>query len=122
MNIGDFISKLDLVISKDNHAENFSSRNFADILANLFSDLSFTSIDFRSSPTFPVSSSYPAISDGISGCKSLNFTSLGSPATCNLGNILAFYHWLYVYLTIEPSTNVILTDFSHLSSNSIEVK
>lgn len=81
---------LDLLISDEDHAENFLSRNLTDVLANCFGDLSPTSTNFRSSPTFPVSSSHPAASDGISGRKPLDSTSPGGLATCNPGNILTF--------------------------------
>ena len=84
--------RLDLLIPNKDHAENLSSRKLADVLANPFSDLSPTSMNFRSSPAFPIPSSHPAASDGTSGCKPLDSTSLGGPTTDNPGNILAFYH------------------------------
>lgn len=114
--------RLDSLIPADDHAENFPSRNLADILANPFGHLSSTSIDFRSSLAFLISSSYLAASDSTSSSKPLDSTSPGGPATWNPGNILAFYHWLFAYLTVGPSTNVVSIDSSHLSSNSIEVE
>lgn len=84
--------RLDLLISKNNYTKNLPSRNLINVLANLFSDLSPTSMDFRSSPVFPVSSSYLAISNGISGYKALDSTSFVSLVTCNPGNIFIFYH------------------------------
>lgn len=83
---------LDLLISEDNHAENLPFCNLTDVLANLFGDLSPTSIDFCSSPIFPNFSSYPTTSDGTSVRKPLNSTSFGGPATCNPGIILAFHY------------------------------
>ena len=91
VDIGNFY-RLDLLISNKDYAENLFSCKLADVLANPFSDLSPTSIDFRSSPAFPVSFSYPAASNGTSGHKSFHSTSLGGSATCNLSNILTFYH------------------------------
>lgn len=84
--------RFDLLISKNNHTKNLSSRNLINVLANLFSDLSPTSMNFCSSLVFPISSSYLAISDGISGCKALDSISFVSLATCNPGNIFIFYH------------------------------
>ena len=114
--------RLDLFVPKNNHAENFPYSNLADVLANPFDNLSPTSIDFRSFCAFPISISYLTTSDSTSGPKSLNSTSPGGPDTCNPGNILAFYHWLFTSFTIKPSTNVVSTDFSYLSSDSIEVE
>lgn len=84
--------KLDLFIFKENHIENLFSYNLANVLANLFGNLSLTSINFRSSPIFLVFSSHLAAFDNTSGCKFLDFTFLGGPVTCNPGNILAFYY------------------------------
>ena len=111
--------RLDSLIPEDDYAKNLPSRNLADVLANLISDLSPTLMDFRSSSAFPVSSSHPTTSDGTSGCKPLDSTSPNGHATCNLGNILAFYHSLFVYFTVKPSTNFVSTDSSHFSSDKI---
>lgn len=91
VNTGDFY-KLDLFIFEVNHAKNFFSYNFANVLANLFGNLLSTSINFHSSPAFPVSSSHPATSDSISDYKFLDFISSDGLATCNPNNILTFYY------------------------------
>ena len=83
---------LDSLIPKDNCAKNLPSYNLAHVLANLFGDLSLTSINFRFSPTFLVFLFYPAAFDDTNGPKPLDFTFFGGPATCNPGNILVFYH------------------------------
>lgn len=114
--------RLDLLISKNDYIKNFFSRNLVNILANLFKNLSPTSIDFRSSPAFPVSFSYLATSDGINSCKALDSISLVVLTTYNLSNILIFYHWLFVYLTVKPPTNIISTDSSYFISDSIQIK
>lgn len=84
--------KLDLLIFVNNYAENFSSYNLVDVLANLFNNLSLISIDFRFFSAFSVSSFHLAIFDSVSGLKFFNFTLLSSLATCNSENILVFYH------------------------------
>lgn len=114
--------KLDFFIPDKDHAENLFSCNFADVLANLFDDLSPISIDCYFFLAFLVFSSYFSKSNGISDYKPLNSISSGSPATYNPGNILALYNLLFAFLIVRPSTNIVSTDFSHSSSNSIEIE
>lgn len=111
--------KLHLFIPEDNNAENLLSCNLADVLANLFGDLLSISVNFHFSLVFPISSSYPATSDNINGYKVLDSTFFNSPATCNSGNVLVFYHWLFAYLIIGSFINVVSTNFSYLFSDSI---
>lgn len=114
--------RLHLFILKDNYAKNLLFCKLADVLENFFDDLSSTLTDFCSSPAFFVSFSYLATFNGTNGRKLLDSISLGGLAICNLGNILAFYYWLFAYLTIQSSTNVVSTDSSHLFSDSIKVE
>lgn len=84
--------RLDLFIPKNKYTEHFPSCNLADVLKNAFSDLLHILMDFRSFPVFFISSFHLAAFDRTSSCKPLDFTSPSSSATCNSGNILAFYH------------------------------
>lgn len=113
---------LDLLISDKKHAKNFSSCNFIDVLANFFGYLSSGSMDFHFSLAFPVSSTHLVTSNDTSVCKLLNSISPNGPIICNLGNIFIIYHRLFAYLTIKPSPNIVSTDSSHLSSDSIDVE
>lgn len=102
-------------------AKNFPSHNFANVLANFFSDLLLILMDVRYFSAFFIYSLYFAIFDSIISSKFLDFTSSGSLATCNLSNILVFYHQLFVYLTVKPSTNIVLTNSFYPFFNSIKL-
>lgn len=65
MNIEVFY-KLNLLILKDNYSKNFSSYNFANVLANLFGNLSSTLRNFCFSSIFFIYSFYSAVSDSTS--------------------------------------------------------
>lgn len=114
--------KLNLFIFANNHTKNLLFYNLANDLANLFGNLLSTSIDFCSFLVISIFFFDFAIFNGINSSKLLDFISFDSPATWNLDNNFAFYHWLFVYLIIKPSINVVLTNFSHFSFNSIKIE
>lgn len=73
--------KLDFLIFVDNHAKNFSSYNFAIILAIFFSDLSPTLIGVCFFSIFSISSSYLAAFNSTIGLKLLDVISSDSSTT-----------------------------------------
>lgn len=113
--------KLDFLIFVNNHAENFSSYNFAIILANFFSNLSSTLMSVCFFSVFSISSSYLAVFDSTISLKLLDVTSFDSSITRNPSNIFVFYHRLFLYLIVKLSINIILTNSSYLSFNFIKI-
>lgn len=87
--------RLDLLILVDNYAKNLFSYNFTNILANFFSNLSSTSIDFYSFLSFPIFFVYSAAFNSTNNPKPFDSISLTRPAICNLDNIILFYHLLF---------------------------
>ena len=89
--------RLDWPIPIDNHAGNLLLYILADILANLFGDLSSTIIDLCFSFTFFVFSSYLTLSDGISD-----------------PNFLILYLLVTLPLIVLAISLLLITDYLHI--------
>lgn len=114
--------RLNSIIAVNNHTKNFLSYNLVNVWANLFTDLLSILIDFYFFPTFFIFFSQFAIFNNRNISKSLDFVSPSSLATYNLDNIFAIYYGLFVYLMTKFTSNVVLTNSSYFSSDSIEVE
>lgn len=88
--------RLNLLIFVDNYAKNFFSCNFTNILANFFSNLSPTSIDFYSFLVFPIFFFYSAAFNTTNDPKPFDSIFFTRSTICNLDNIILFYHLLFI--------------------------
>lgn len=114
-------SKLDPRIT-DNYTKNLFFCNLANVLANFFGNFLPILMDFYSFFAFFVSFFYLIISANINNFKPFDFIFFSSFGIYNLGNIFAFYYWLFVYLIVKSLSNTISTNISYFFSNSIKLE